>query len=103
MIGKQAQPNTDVFMPLQWVTNGHPGEAALGFGGGGYHRANTSEQSAMFFQVYRRFWRERTDICPVSLTHSLWAGVCSQAERRLPSKRYKELQGSHNLPVTSAC
>lgn len=34
---------------------------------------------------------------PVSLTNSLWEGVCSQAERRLGSKCYKELQGSHNV------
>lgn len=54
----------NVFMPLQWVTNSHPGEAALGFGSGGHHRENTSEESVMWFQVYRRFWRERTDICP---------------------------------------
>lgn len=34
---------------------------------------------------------------PVSLINSRWEGVCSQTERKLGSKRYKELQGSHNM------
>lgn len=66
MIGKPVRSNTRMYSwhLVQWVTNSDPGEAALGFGGGGHHRENTSEESVMLFQVSHRFWCERTGICP---------------------------------------